>query len=670
MATRKISVQREQARGFDFDLELLGPERAAAAGGAVGTVEVGGEEFTIYRMTCSSEFPVERYDYRSGAAYLEILSHEPKAVDLSRFKSGAAVAATHFGDQIGVIEACEVLPNRKLQVDVRYGKDELSQLYEQGVRTRIRRNVSIRYITVGKPKLGTDEKTGLETRTFTRWQPIHMSHEVDGADYQVGLGRSREEQVQSEIEVEVPESTTREEERNTMTPEEQKVLDQAAQEATRKAVEVAVGNRNREAVEIRTLARNAGLEETAVDDLLNRGLSKSEAAIEIISQQKTPARAPVGSDPLRNLSKGERRDVQKRYSVARAIEQAVQVRAGVAPTGLEGEWHQRLLASSRRANEGALLVPWRTHTDEERAEQLEMRSRAMGTGLIGYGAELVYDAQPVDLLDALRPRLALSRMGANFMPGLRGPVPMPRFTSDAVLHWADEAPAAAVAETALGTDVSWLKEKTLAGQLPIPKQLLQTSNFDIENRIRRMLASAAAVKIDRAGLHGTGSEHQPLGLWSLPGVNTVDTSAAGDVPLYIDLVDMTTAIADDDADGSRMGFIMTPGLAGVFRKTLEFSAAGASKIWTGDNENGMIAGYRATATNVCSKTLGSGDDHGLFFGNWEMYNVGLFGDALEILADPFTLATKQQLVLHLFQMADCGTPVPEAFCIMTNAEIS
>ena len=685
--TRTIGEERERSRTFEFELERAASGERAPADLVVRTVTINGEEFNVYHITCSSEFPVERRDWSTGQTYLEILSHEPKDVDLRRLKAGAAIRDTHLGEQVGITEDAEVEPQRKLGVDLRYDKDELSQKFELGLRRLIRKNVSMRYLTVGKPRIGRDEKSGMETRTY-RWMPIHISHEADAADPTVGGGRSEEqkaaEQNRELIEVDVPESPTRDEERDAMTEEERKAQE-AAQAADRQnAIDQALKNRRATDTQIRTMARNANWSDVEVEGLLEKNPTREAAAVEILERSATPPKPAPTRSALEGADKNDRRELRKRHSLMRAIEQSAILQRNGKVDGIEGEWHHRLLAAQgdKQENPGYLLVPYRTYTDEEAEERefdrarlrqqmgQQMGQRAMGTTVVGAGAELVYDQPPMDILDALRPRLLLNNLGCTFLPGLKGDLPLPRFTSDAVLHHVDENPGVDVTSTTLGTDVAWLKRKSLAGALPLPKQLMQNSQIALELKARASIAAAAAVMINRKCFHGTGSQYQPMGMWTLPGTTPKASTA---IPVFGDFIDMQTAIEDLDAgsDGSASGYAMTTGLSGLLRKTSE-AAAVWKPIWTGSRWRGEVAGEPAFASNVLEKTLGgSAHEHACVYSpDWSMYYVALFGDGMEIFGDPYSAALQQQFLLHLFMMYDGGTGIPELIVRLTGAHIS
>jgi hypothetical protein len=72
-------------------------------------------------IALSSEAGVQRFDWREGDFYLEILDHSPGAVDLSYARDGLPFLLNHdTADQIGLIEDIAVDKDRKLRGMVRF----------------------------------------------------------------------------------------------------------------------------------------------------------------------------------------------------------------------------------------------------------------------------------------------------------------------------------------------------------------------------------------------------------------------------------------------------------------------------------------------------------------------------------------------------------------------
>ena len=92
-----------------------------------------------FQLSFSSETPVQR------AFGEEVLSHNPKAVDLSRLNNAAPVLWAHNAElQIGVVERAWIEGGKGRAV-VRWGNSELAKEKRADVESGVIRNVSIGY---------------------------------------------------------------------------------------------------------------------------------------------------------------------------------------------------------------------------------------------------------------------------------------------------------------------------------------------------------------------------------------------------------------------------------------------------------------------------------------------------------------------------------------------
>jgi hypothetical protein len=110
-------------------------------------------------------------------------------------------------------------------------------------------------------------------------------------------------------------------------------------------------------------------------------------------------------------------------------------------------------------------------------------------------------------------------------------------------------------------------------------------------------------------------------------------------------------------------------MAAKLKTTPEVAAVFTKFIWTGNFQDGEIAGYKAAATNQVSKTLGAGSDHGLVFGNWNDVMIGLW-QAMEVIVDPYSKKKRGLVELTSFQMGDVLLRRGVSFCKATGATIS
>ena len=155
------------------------------------------EDSNEVNLSFSSEQPVQRYSWEDGRDYMEVLSHESKAVDLSRLNNKHPLLVNHdTRDQVGVVKKAEIGADKKGRATVRFSKSVRGKEIFQDVKDGIRGLVSVGY-QVGR-ELSRENRDGMEFRTF-EWTPYELSLVPIPADTTVGVGRNQPAEKPTEI---------------------------------------------------------------------------------------------------------------------------------------------------------------------------------------------------------------------------------------------------------------------------------------------------------------------------------------------------------------------------------------------------------------------------------------------------------------------------------------
>jgi HK97 family phage major capsid protein len=373
----------------------------------------------------------------------------------------------------------------------------------------------------------------------------------------------------------------------------------------------------------------------------------------------------------------------KRYSLTRAIGALLQARHGRRENSFEWEVSDtidRALDDQERAHNvtlerrGGLLIPTtlkvfaqpirRRYVSPE-LRQLMQRA-GLDTGTAGKGPEVVFTEEG-SFIDFLYNRALVMQLGATVLTGLVGNVAMPKQSGTATASWVAENPVSGVADSELSLAQVTLSPKTLMARTFTTRQLLRQSSPDINALMQADLARVIGLKLDNTAIHGAGTGNDFKGIYKLTGVNSV---AFGGPPTYDKIVDLETAIAEDNADFAQMAYVTTPGIRGKAKKTQKFSGTNGEALW----DMGEMNGYRAEATNQVSKVMLGTDEtggaaHGLVFGVWPSLVFGEWG-ALELIADEVTQAAKALVYVTAFMMADMDARYDEAFAVGTGVTTS
>jgi HK97 family phage major capsid protein len=402
-------------------------------------------------------------------------------------------------------------------------------------------------------------------------------------------------------------------------------------------------------LQLRAIAEAHGKGQQASEILAAKPLENARAEIMALLAT-TPVSVPRSLEDM-GASDAER----KNFSYARLLSASVSLQEGKRDANcLELEVSSAIAKTmpGTYKQRGGVFVPF----------QINARA-AMDTQTPTAGKELVY-TQPAELIEILRSKLIAAKMGARFLTGLQGPMGFSKQTGQAIAHWITENSGADAAESEPVTGILTLSPKTLIGGAQFSRQLLETGTWSVEQMIRADLAYSHAAAFDLAAFHGTGVG-QPTGIYNLAGVNAV--AMGGVSPTYQELLTMITDIAGANGLLDSMGWVTNPIVAGNLMGKLEFAVNGAKTIWTGNVEEGVMAGYKAAASNLVRKDLGVGtNEHGMAIGSWSQVIIGCFGGGFEIITDPFKYKLQGLIDVATFEMGDVLVRHPESFTKATG----
>lgn len=603
-------------------IEQIRARDGARAFRAAEVAAVNEEQRTV-ELAFSSEAEVPRW------FGLEVLSHEPGAVVLSRLQDGAPLLLEHDTDhQIGVVESVSIDADRRGRAVVRFGKSARAEEIFQDVKDKIRRHVSVGYI-IHDAKL-TEERDGQEVWTITSWEPFEISIVAVPADISVGIGRK----------LEIPQEETRNiplnNPENITEPKDMENQDQTKVEAN-KATE-AERARTRSILEMGEKFNAADLARDAVKEGMDVAAFQ-RALLEHVNGRVQRPLADQMKDADIGLSDKEARSFSF-MKVIRALAEPTDTRAQ-KEAAFEFE-ASRAAADKLGKDSDKFVVPADVLT---RALNTATNGSAAGnTG--GYGIANTLMAE--SFIDILRNRATIMQLG-TVMGGLVGNIDIPKQVAAAQGYWQGEDADATESNLELGQ--IHLSPKTVAAFSEITRKLMVQSSLDVEALVRADLAKALALTMDKAGYYGTGSDHQPLGIANHTGINAV--AFAGVQPTYAELVAMETQIALDNADVASMAYVGNAAFRGNAKTTLKFPGVnGSATIWEPGN---TVNGYRTEITNQ----INTGD---VFMGNFADLLVAMWG-GLELLVDPYSNSKKGRLRVVVFQDVDFALRRTQSFCL-------
>ena len=561
-------------------------------------------EDRTYEFPFSSEFPVARYFGN------EILSHEASAADLSRLNDGAPLLFNHNPDRvIGVVEGARIdSKGRRGYARVRFSRNPFAQEVLSDVKDGVLRNVSFGY------SIDKMEERGSGDYVATAWAPYEVSIVSVPADKTVGIGRAL--------------TPTEPAASAAPSPDPLPSMETNATDLAVVRAEAAEAERSRIA-EISALCDKHKMGELG-RQLVESGRSIDEARAAVLDKMNIPQETVNMSAADLGMSEKEARS----FSFLRAINYLSNPtdRSAREAAAFEIEASDAAAARLGRQSRG-ITIP----------QDVLRRDLNVGTATAGGNlVETMLDAG--SFIDLLRNASALDQAGATVLTGLTGNVAIPRQSGAATAYWVAES--GAPTESQQTVDQVSLTPKTVAAYTDYSRRLMIQSSIDVENMVRGDLARVLALKIDLAGLYGTGSNSEPLGLKLTTGIGTENFAAAA--PTFEEVVALESDVATANALLGSPVYLMNAAMRGSLKTTKKDTGSGMF-IMEGNEVNGYLG--------VLSNQVASGD---LWFGNFADLIIGYFS-GLDIMVDPYSNSTSGTVRVVAMQDVDIAVRHPESF---------
>ena len=181
-------------------------------------------------------------------------------------------------------------------------------------------------------------------------------------------------------------------------------------------------------------------------------------------------------------------------------------------------------------------------------------ARDLGVGTATAGGNIASGQQIQAVAAAVRPALVLEQMGAERVEvNAVGELLFPSW-SGGTGGWLAEGEAS-VSDAATIASVSAIPH-CAAARLAMSRRVRNQAREDVEAAVLRELGQCVASTLESGFLTGTGTNEQPLGFITTPGIGTATFAAA--VPTLSELVSMVKSYADANGDLGAARWLMHP----------------------------------------------------------------------------------------------------------------
>jgi HK97 family phage major capsid protein len=335
--------------------------------------------------------------------------------------------------------------------------------------------------------------------------------------------------------------------------------------------------------------------------------------------------------------------------------------------GLEGELSKHIEQKQGMAARG-LLAPFAVLTRHARAMAMRRAvfAAAIDTTTGSGGVSTINDDI---VIDVWRPVMVTARLGATVLTGLPpGKRKFPRLQTDFTNAWPGDGVAAGASSAVFDSVTLTPKITTVYSDLTLNffREISPSLESFAEQTVFRNLGAA----LDGAAINGTGGTNIPLGILNNTASASIilgpgTTAASGAVPLnasgvtvtWMQLIQASALVGAANTEIDSGGYVFSS--SGLANLKVTPKAVGASMFLA---EDGEIDGQPVIGTNSCPSTNGTNSNSTAgIYGNWRDCIVGMWGAGVDLLVNPYTLASSGVLKLSAFLACDVGLRNPRSF---------
>lgn len=238
----------------------------------------------------------------------------------------------------------------------------------------------------------------------------------------------------------------------------------------------------------------------------------------------------------------------------------------------------------------------------------------------GSGGALIPENLHSEVIELLRPRTIVRKLGARPVPLPNGNLSMPRMAGGASSSYVGEGVDAKA--TGGSTDDVKLSAKTMITLVPLSNQLIGCAGYNVEQLVLGDMIAAMGVREDKAFLRDDGSNNTPTGFKSV-------ATAASRTKAWTGTADLTTIdeyldalilmLMASDSLMINPGWGMSPR---SWMKLFGMRDGNGNKVYP-EMAQGLLKGYPVAHTNSIPVNLGASTNQTeIYFADWNDVVIG------------------------------------------------
>lgn len=234
------------------------------------------------------------------------------------------------------------------------------------------------------------------------------------------------------------------------------------------------------------------------------------------------------------------------------------------------------------------------------------------------------------MIEMLRSKGFLDRVGVQFLTGLVNNLSFPKQTTQASASWLPPGGEAPITEVGVEDDV-YMAPKYLGVRTWYDTDLVANASLEVESFVKKDIAGALRLKMERAFISGTGQGFEPLGLINNNDIKTITLGPNGGELNWDAVVNMETEIEAEDFETTNAYYLVNTRTKGKLKRTR--IDTDMPFIW----QDGTINDTTAIISNIVPSNLQKGNARDLsavFYGDFSTCMIGVWG-ALKIVVNPY-----------------------------------
>jgi HK97 family phage major capsid protein len=299
-------------------------------------------------------------------------------------------------------------------------------------------------------------------------------------------------------------------------------------------------------------------------------------------------------------------------------------------------------------------------------------TRALSASDMTAGGFLLPAPLSEEVIELLRPRVVVRKLGALTIPMDNGTTTMPKLTAGSSASYIGENRN--IANTAPTGGQVKFADKKLAALVVLSNDLIRTSSSKANTVVRSDLIRAMSQREDKGFIRDDGTEDKPKGLryWA-PAANQLAANATVNLAnVTYDLGRMILALKNADVPLSNPGWIFAPRTE-MYLMTVR--DANGNYAFRDEMMTGKLWSFPYATTTQVPITLGSGSDSEIYFVDFDDVVIA---EASTLIIDASSEAayydgsavqaafSKDQTVIRAIARHDFGVRHDASVCVLTG----